>query len=107
MYLKIQIKHSQNVGNNYSLFIKSTHYLFNYLNSNDFRIKTRKIFNGIKKDGEQIDKDERSTENQIKNRRKNLEDNKRNINGVITSLISNAGLSEEILDVDDDNIMLE
>ena len=81
--------------------------LFNYLNSNDFRIKTRKIFNGIKKDGEQIDKDERSTENQIKNRRKNLEDNKRNINGVITSLISNAGLSEEILDVDDDNIMLE
>ena len=81
--------------------------LFNYLNSNDFRIKTRKIFNGIKKDGEQIDKDERSSENQIKNRRKNLEDNKKNINGVITSLISNAGLSEEILDVDDDNIMLE
>ena len=81
--------------------------LFNYLNSNDFRIKTRKIFNGIRKDGEQIDKDERSSENQIKNRRKNLEDNKKNINGVITSLISNAGLSEEILDVDDDNIMLE
>ena len=48
--------------------------LFNYLNSNEFRIQTRKIFNGIKKDGEQIDKDERSIENQIKNRRKNLED---------------------------------
>ena len=32
--------------------------LFNYLNSNEFRIQTRKIFNGIKKDGEQIDKDD-------------------------------------------------
>ena len=81
--------------------------LFNYLNSNEFRIQTRKIFNGIKKDGEQIDKDERSGENQIKNRRKNLEDSKKNINGVITSLISNAGLSDDILDGDDDDLLLE
>ena len=81
--------------------------LFNYLNSNEFRIQTRKIFNGIKKDGEQIDKDERSVENQIKNRRKNLEDSKKNINGVITSLISNAGLSDDILDGDDDDLLLE
>ena len=81
--------------------------LFNYLNSNEFRIQTRKIFNGIKKDGEQIDKDERSGENQIKNRRKNLEDSKKNINGVITSLVSNAGLSDDILDGDDDDLLLE
>ena len=81
--------------------------LFNYLNSNDFKIQTRKIFNGIKKDGEQIDKDERSGENQIKNRRKNLEDSKKNINGVITSLVSNAGLSDDILDGDDDDLLLE
>ena len=81
--------------------------LFNYLNSNEFRIQTRKIFNGIKKDGEQIDKDERSIENQIKNRRKNLEDSKKNINGVITSLVSNAGLSDDILDGDDDDLLLE
>jgi len=81
--------------------------LFNYLNSNEFRIQTRKIFNGIKKDGEQIDKDERSAENQIKNRRKNLEDSKKNINGVITSLVSNAGLSDDILDGDDDDLLLE
>jgi len=81
--------------------------LFNYLNSNEFRIQTRKIFNGIKKDGEQIDKDERSAENQIKNRRKNLEDSKKNINGIITSLVSNAGLSDDILDGDDDDLLLE
>ena len=81
--------------------------LFNYLNSNEFRIQTRKIFNGIKKDGEQIDKDERSAENQIKNRRKNLEDSKKNINSIITSLVSNAGLSDDILDGDDDDLLLE
>jgi len=81
--------------------------LFNYLNSNEFRIQTRKIFNGIKKDGEQIDKDERSIENQIKNRRKNLEDSKKNINSIITSLVSNAGLSDDILDGDDDDLLLE
>ena len=81
--------------------------LFNYLNSNEFRIQTRKIFNGIKKDGEQIDKDERSIENQIKNRRKNLEDSKKNINSIITSLVSNAGLSDDILDGDDEDLLLE
>ena len=81
--------------------------LFNYLNSNEFRIQTRKIFNGIKKDGEQIDKDERSGVNQIKYRRKNIEDSKQNINGVITSLVSNAGLSDDILDGDDDDLLLE
>ena len=79
----------------------------NYLNSNEFRIQTRKIFNGIKKDGEQIDKDERSIENQIKNRRKNLEDSKKNINSIITSLVSNAGLSDDILDGDEDDLLLE
>ena len=81
--------------------------LFYYLNSNEFRIQTRKIFNGIKKDGEQIDKDERSAENQIKNRRKNLEDSKKNINSIITSLVSNAGLSDDILDGDEDDLLLE
>jgi len=81
--------------------------LFNYLNSNEFRIQTRKIFNGIKKDADQIDKDERSIENQIKNRRKNLEDSKKNINSIITSLVSNAGLSDDILDGDEDDLLLE
>ncbi len=81
--------------------------LFKYLNSNEFRIQTRKIFNGIKKDGEQINKDERSAENQIKNRRKNLEDSKKSINSVITSLVSNAGLSDDILDGDGDDLLLE
>tara|TARA_B100001057_G_scaffold169909_1_gene170685 strand:- start:3665 stop:4804 length:1140 start_codon:yes stop_codon:yes gene_type:complete len=81
--------------------------LFNYLNSNDFKIQTRKIFNGIKKDSEQIDKDERSFDNQIKNRKKNLDESKKNINNVITSLISNADLGDDLLDPDDDNFLLE
>ena len=81
--------------------------LLKYINSNEFRIQTRKILNGIKKDGEQIDKDERSFENQIKNRKKNLDDSKKNINGVITSLVSNAGLSEDILDIEDDDFLIE
>jgi len=81
--------------------------LFNYLNSNDFKIQTRKIFNGIRKDSEQIDKDERSFDNQIKNRKKNLDESKKNINNVITSLISNADLGDDLLDPDDDNFLLE
>ena len=96
-----------NIANNKDEISPKLKDLFNYLNSNEFRIQTRKIFNGIKKDGEQIDKDERSGENQIKNRRKNLEDSKKNINGVITSLVSNAGLSDDILDGDDDDLLLE
>ena len=96
-----------NLSNSQNEILPKLKDLFNYLNSNEFRIQTRKIFNGIKRDGEQVDKDERSFENQIKNRRKNLEDSKKNINGVITSLISNAGLSEDILDVEDDDLLLE
>ena len=81
--------------------------LFNYLNSNDFKIQTRKIFNGIKRDSEQIDKDERSFDNQIKNRKKNLDESKKNINNVVTSLISNADLPEDLLDINDDNFLIE
>ena len=96
-----------NLSNSQNEILPKLKDLFNYLNSNEFRIQTRKIFNGIKRDSDQVDKDERSFENQIKNRRKNLEDSKKNINGVITSLISNAGLSENILDVEDDDLLLE
>jgi len=81
--------------------------LFNYLNSNDFKIQTRKIFNGIKRDNEQIDKDERSFDNQIKNRKKNLDESKKNIYNVVTSLISNADLPEDLLDINDDNFLIE
>ena len=63
------------------------------MNSNEFKLQYRKIINGVRKDSVQIDRDERSYENQIKNRKKNLDENKKNINGVVTSLISNAGLS--------------
>ena len=81
--------------------------LYDYLNSNEFKLQYRKIINGVRKDSVQIDRDERSYENQIKNRKKNLDENKKNINGVVTSLISNAGLSEDILDVEDDDLLLE
>ena len=81
--------------------------LYDYLNSNEFKLQYRKIINGVRKDSVQIDRDERSYENQIKNRKKNLDENKKNINGVVTSLISNAGLSEDILDVEEDDLLLE
>jgi len=81
--------------------------LFDYLNSNDFKIQTRKIFNGIKRDSEQIDKDERSFDNQIKNRKKSLDESRKNINNVVTSLISNADLPEDLLDTNDDNFLIE
>ena len=81
--------------------------LLKHLNSNEFRIQTRKILNGIKSDSDQIDKDQRSFENQIKNRKKNLDESKKNINGIITSLVSSAGLSEEILDINDDDFLIE
>ena len=81
--------------------------LLKYLNSNEFRIQTRKILNGIKSDSDQIDKDQRSFESQIKNRKKNLDESKKNINGIITSLVSSAGLSEEILDINDDDFLIE
>ena len=77
------------------------------MNSNEFKLQYRKIINGVRKDSVQIDRDERSYENQIKNRKKNLDENKKNINGVVTSLISNAGLSEDILDVEEDDLILE
>ena len=77
------------------------------MNSNEFKLQYRKIINGVRKDSVQIDRDELSYENQIKNRKKNLDENKKNINGVVTSLISNAGLSEDILDVEDDDLLLE
>ena len=41
------------------------------------------------------------------NRKKNLDDSKKNINGVITSLISNADLADDLLDIDDDNLLIE
>ena len=46
---------------------------------------------------DQLEKDERSFEMQIKNRKKNLDESKKNIHGVVTSLISNAGLSDDLL----------
>ena len=42
--------------------------------------------NGLRKEGLQIDKDERSYTTQIKTRKLNFEDNKKNINSIITSI---------------------
>ena len=55
----------------------------------------------------QIDKDERSYTMQIKTRKNNFEENKKNINSIITSIISNSELSDDLLDIDDDDPMLE
>tara|TARA_B100000959_G_scaffold54121_2_gene56424 strand:- start:1197 stop:2324 length:1128 start_codon:yes stop_codon:yes gene_type:complete len=81
--------------------------LYNYINSNEFKLQYRKAIKGIKKEGIQIDKDERSYTMQIKTRKNNFEENKKNINSIITSIISNSELSDDLLDIDDDDPMLE
>ena len=81
--------------------------LYNYINSNEFKLQYRKTMKGINKEGSQIDKDERSNEIQIKNRKQNFSENKKNINSIITSIISNSNLSENLLDIDDPDNLLE
>lgn len=81
--------------------------LYNYINGNEFRIQYSKTINGIKKEGLQIDKDERSYHLQIKNRKSNFDENKKNIRSIITSILINSDLSEDLLDVDEDNLMLD
>jgi len=71
--------------------------LHDYVNSNEFKLQYRKIRNNLQTTGEQLEKDERSFEIQIKNRKKNLDESKKNVHGVVSSLISNAGLSEDLL----------
>ena len=71
--------------------------LYDYVNSNEFKLQYRKIRNIFQTTGEQLEKDERSFEIQIKNRKKNLDESKKNVHGVVSSLISNAGLSEDLL----------
>ena len=71
--------------------------LHDYVNSNEFKLQYRKIRNNLQATSDQLEKDERSFEIQIKNRKKNLDESKKNIHGVVTSLISNAGLSEDLL----------
>ena len=81
--------------------------LYNYLNGNEFKLQYRKTMNGLRKEGLQIDKDERSYTTQIKTRKLNFEDNKKNINSIITSILSNSELSDDLLDGGDDDPMLE
>ena len=71
--------------------------LHDYVNSNEFKLQYRKIRNNLQATSDQLEKDERSFEMQIKNRKKNLDESKKNIHGVVTSLISNAGLSDDLL----------
>jgi len=81
--------------------------LYNYINSNEFKLQYRKAMKGINKEGSQIDKDERSYEIQIKNRKQNFGENKKNINSIITSIISNSNLSEDLLDLDGADNLIE
>ena len=61
--------------------------------------------NGLRKEGLQIDKDERSYSTQIKTRKLNFEENKKNINSIITSLLSNSELSDDLLDSEEDQLL--
>ena len=71
--------------------------LHDYVNSNEFKLQYRKIRNNLQATNDQLEKDERSFDIQIKNRKKNLDESKKNIHGVVTSLISNAGISDDLL----------
>ena len=77
------------------------------MSSNEFKLAYRKTMNSLKKESDQIEKDERAFQLQIKNRKINYQNNRKNIDTIITSLLSKSGLSDELLDVDDDNLMLE
>jgi len=79
--------------------------LYNYLNGNEFKLQYRKTMNGLRKEGLQIDKDERSYSTQIKTRKLNFEENKKNINSIITSLLSNSELSDDLLDSEEDQLL--
>ena len=81
--------------------------LYNYMSSNEFKLAYRKTMNSLKKESEQIEKDERAFQLQIKNRKINYQNNRKNIDTIVTSLLSKSGLSDELLDVDDENLMLE
>ncbi len=72
--------------------------LHDYVVSNEFKLQYRKIRNNLQTTSDQLEKDERSFDVQIKNRKKNLDESKKNVHGVITSLISNAGMSEDLLE---------
>jgi len=71
--------------------------LHDYVNSNEFKLQYRKIRNNFQATSDQLEKDERSYDIQIKNRKKNLDESKKNIHCVVTSLISNAGISDDLL----------
>ena len=81
--------------------------LYNYMSSNEFKLAYRKTMNSFKKESEQIEKDERAFQLQIKNRKINYQNNRKNIDTIVTSLLSKSGLSDELLDVDDENLTLE
>ena len=81
--------------------------LYNYMSSNEFKLAYRKTMNSFKKESDQIEKDERAFQLQIKNRKINYQNNRKNIDTIVTSLLSKSGLSDELLDVDDDNLTLE
>ena len=81
--------------------------LYDYLNSNEFKLQYRKTINGIRKEGLQIEKDERSNDISLKNRKKNYEENKKNVRSIMASIVSNADLPEDLLDVDEDDLLLE
>ena len=78
--------------------------LYNYMSSNEFKLAYRKTMNGLKKESDQIEKDERAFQLQIKNRKINYQNNRKNIDTIVTSLLSKSGLSDELLDVDDENL---
>ena len=78
--------------------------LYNYINSNEFKLLNRRNKNSLEDENKQIEKDNRLFEKQIKDRQKNLKEKEEYLRNMITSILSSAGLPDDFLE--DENIEL-
>ena len=78
--------------------------LYNYINSNEFKLLNRRNKNSLIDESNQIEKDNRLFEKQIKDRQKNFKEKEGYLRNMITSILSSAGLPDDFLE--DENIEL-
>ena len=81
--------------------------LITYLSSNEFKLQYRKAYKNLKKEFEQIEKDERSYSKQIRDRKVNYDDKKNIINTILPTILTKANLPDYLLDEDNDDLLLE
>jgi len=72
--------------------------LYNYINSEEFKLLYRRTNKSLESESNQIEKDNRLFEKQVKDRQKNLKEKKDNLSNMITSILSSAGLPDDFLE---------